>query len=138
MIFDEFFWLAFAMRLLKGKREHEPKGAVIEVSDEGRKRLAALLPFELTNAQKKVIGEIFSDLKGDRPMNRLIQGDVGSGKTAVAALAVASLGAHAAPPLKAGFLYIGPTGDHGWSYSHDVGRKMLEADSNGTVKTICR
>ena len=56
--------------------------------------------------------------------------------TAVAALAVASLGAHAAPPLKAGFLYIGPTGDHGWSYSHDVGRKMLEADSNGTVKTI--
>jgi len=88
LIFDEFFWLAFAMRLLKGKREHEPKGAVIEVSDEGRKRLAALLPFELTNAQKKVIGEIFSDLKGDRPMNRLIQGDVGSGKTIVAFLAM--------------------------------------------------
>lgn len=88
LIFDEFFWLAFAMRLLKGKREHEPKGAVIEVSDEGRKRLAALLPFELTNAQKKVIGEIFADLKGTRPMNRLIQGDVGSGKTIVAFLAM--------------------------------------------------
>ena len=56
--------------------------------------------------------------------------------TAVAALTIASLGAQAAEPLKAGFLYIGPTGDHGWSYSHDVGRQALEADSNGTVKTI--
>lgn len=88
LIFDEFFWLAFAMRLLKGKREHEPKGAVIEVSDEGKKRLASLVPFELTAAQKRVIGEIFSDLKGDKPMNRLIQGDVGSGKTIVAFLAM--------------------------------------------------
>jgi len=88
LIFDEFFWLAFAMRILKGKREHEPKGAVIEVSEEGKKRLASLLPFELTAAQKKVVGEIFGDLKGDRPMNRLIQGDVGSGKTIVAFLAM--------------------------------------------------
>ncbi|MBX3283669.1 MAG: ATP-dependent DNA helicase RecG [Acidobacteria bacterium] len=88
LIFDEFFWLAFAMRLLKGKREHEPKGAVIEISEEGKKRLATLLPFELTAAQKKVVREIFADLKGDRPMNRLIQGDVGSGKTIVAFLAM--------------------------------------------------
>ncbi|KXK00304.1 MAG: ATP-dependent DNA helicase RecG [Acidobacteria bacterium OLB17] len=88
LIFDEFFWLAFAMRILKGKREHEPKGAVIEVSEEGKKRLASLLPFELTSAQKKVVREIFADLKGGRPMNRLIQGDVGSGKTIVAFLAI--------------------------------------------------
>lgn len=88
LIFDEFFWLAFAMRLLKGKREHEPKGAVIEVSEEGKRRLTSLLPFDLTTAQKKVVGEIFGDLKGDRPINRLIQGDVGSGKTIVAFLAM--------------------------------------------------
>ncbi len=88
LIFDEFFWLAFSMRLLKGKREQEPKGAVIEVSEEGKKRLASLLPFELTAAQKRVVGEIFTDLKGDRPMNRLLQGDVGSGKTIVAFLAM--------------------------------------------------
>lgn len=88
LIFDEFFWLAFAMRLLKGEREHEPKGTVIEVSDDGKKRLASLVPFELTAAQKRVVGEIFSDLKGDKPMNRLIQGDVGSGKTIVAFLAM--------------------------------------------------
>ena len=56
--------------------------------------------------------------------------------TAAAVLATCSLtAAQAADPLKAGFLYIGPTGDHGWTYAHDVGRKMLEADSNGTVKT---
>ncbi len=88
LIFDEFFWLAFSMRLLKGKREHEPKGAVIEISEEGKKRLTSLLPFELTAAQKKVVREIFTDLKGDRPMNRLLQGDVGSGKTIVAFLAM--------------------------------------------------
>ena len=53
----------------------------------------------------------------------------------VAVLAVSGL-ANAAEPLKAGFVYIGPTGDHGWSYSHDQGRKMLEEQSGGTVKTV--
>ena len=47
--------------------------------------------------------------------------------TSVAVLAVASVAAHAADPMKAGFVYIGPTGDHGWTYSHDQGRKALEA-----------
>jgi basic membrane protein A len=53
----------------------------------------------------------------------------------VAVLAVSGL-ACAAEPLKAGFVYIGPTGDHGWSYSHDQGRKMLEEQSGGKVKTV--
>ena len=57
-------------------------------------------------------------------------------KTLITVLALSSLTlAHAAEPLKAGFVYIGPTGDHGWSYSHDQGRKMLEAQSGGKVKT---
>jgi len=56
--------------------------------------------------------------------------------TAVAVLAVAGLASvHAAEPLKAGFVYIGPTGDHGWTYSHDQGRKMLEEQSGGKVVT---
>ena len=56
--------------------------------------------------------------------------------TSVAVLALASMtAAHAADPLKAGFVYIGPTGDHGWTYSHDQGRKMLEEQSGGKVKT---
>ena len=56
--------------------------------------------------------------------------------SAVAVLALSCLQpAHAADPLKVGFVYIGPTGDHGWTYSHDQGRKMLEAQSDGKVKT---
>ncbi|MFT3850549.1 MAG: BMP family ABC transporter substrate-binding protein [Propionivibrio sp.] len=56
--------------------------------------------------------------------------------TTVAVLAMASLTtAHAADPLKAGFVYIGPTGDHGWTYSHDQGRKALEEQSGGKVQT---
>ncbi|MBK8466988.1 MAG: ATP-dependent DNA helicase RecG [Chloracidobacterium sp.] len=88
LIFDEFFWLSFTMQLLRGERQKEPKGTVIEISDVTKQRLKEILPFSLTNAQKKVIGEIFSDLKSDAPMNRLIQGDVGSGKTIVAFLAI--------------------------------------------------
>ena len=50
--------------------------------------------------------------------------------TTVAVMAVSCLSAaHAADPLKAGFVYIGPTGDHGWTYSHDQGRKALEAQA---------
>ena len=56
--------------------------------------------------------------------------------TTVAVLAVSCLSAaHAADPLKAGFVYIGPTGDHGWTYAHDQGRKALEEQSGGKVKT---
>ncbi len=88
LIFDEFFWLSFTMQLLRGERQKEPKGTIIEVSDTIKQRLTKLLPFSLTKAQKKVIGEIFTDLKSDAPMNRLIQGDVGSGKTIVAFLSM--------------------------------------------------
>ncbi len=56
--------------------------------------------------------------------------------TAVAVMSVAGLtAAHAAEPIKAGFVYIGPTGDHGWTFAHDEGRKMLEAQSGGKFKT---
>ena len=52
------------------------------------KDFVSSLPYTLTNAQKKVIGEIANDLKRDIPMNRLVQGDVGSGKTVVSAAAI--------------------------------------------------
>lgn len=50
-------------------------------------------------------------------------------------LAAFAVTTHAADPLKAGFVYIGPTGDHGWTYAHDQGRKVTEAKSGGTVQT---
>ncbi len=87
LIFEEFFWLSFSMRLLRGERQKEPKGTVIELTEGIRERLRAMLPFPLTGAQKRVVADIFDDLRSDAPMNRLIQGDVGSGKTIVAFLA---------------------------------------------------
>ncbi len=88
LIFEEFFWVSFALQLKRGERKQEPKGTIIEISDKINERIAALLPFTLTGAQDRVIKRIFADLQSDAPMNRLIQGDVGSGKTIVAFLAM--------------------------------------------------
>ncbi|MDT4954850.1 MAG: ATP-dependent helicase RecG [Acidobacteriota bacterium] len=84
LIFEEFFWVAMALALRRGERIKEPKGAVIEITDRVRERLASILPFELTSAQERVTNRIFDDMQSDAPMNRLLQGDVGSGKTIVA------------------------------------------------------
>ncbi|MEP7038059.1 MAG: ATP-dependent DNA helicase RecG [Acidobacteriota bacterium] len=88
LIFEEFFWVSFALQLKRGERKQEPKGTIIEISDKINERIHALLPFTLTGAQDRVIKRIFADLQSDAPMNRLIQGDVGSGKTIVAFLAM--------------------------------------------------
>ncbi|MDM7924035.1 MAG: ATP-dependent DNA helicase RecG [Pyrinomonadaceae bacterium] len=88
LIFEEFFWLTFALQLVRGERKKEPKGTVIEISDPLKKRIAGILPFPLTGAQKRVTRAIFDDMSSERPMNRLIQGDVGSGKTIVAFMAM--------------------------------------------------
>jgi len=84
LIFEEFFWVALALALKRGERIKEPKGAVIEITDRVRASLAAILPFQLTGAQERVVKRIFDDMQSDAPMNRLLQGDVGSGKTIVA------------------------------------------------------
>jgi ATP-dependent DNA helicase RecG len=84
LIFEEFFWLSLAMGLRRQGREQSPKGTVIELNDRVRNAVRAVLPFKPTGAQKRVLREIVIDLTGTKPMNRLLQGDVGSGKTIVA------------------------------------------------------
>ncbi len=88
LIFEEFFWVSFALQLKRGDRAKEPKGTLIEINDVIFERIRQLLPFTLTGAQERVVKRIFDDMQSDAPMNRLVQGDVGSGKTIVAFLAM--------------------------------------------------
>jgi ATP-dependent DNA helicase RecG len=88
LIFEDFFWVALGISLKRGKRTKEAKGAVIKLDQATKLRIGSVLPFKLTDAQRRVVKEIFRDLKSDAPMNRLLQGDVGSGKTIVALIAM--------------------------------------------------
>ncbi|HJR09696.1 MAG TPA: ATP-dependent DNA helicase RecG [Pyrinomonadaceae bacterium] len=88
LIFEEFFWVALAIAIRKSERVKEPKGAVIEIDERVRRHLEEILPFTLTSAQERCITRILDDMQSDVPMNRLLQGDVGSGKTIVALLAM--------------------------------------------------
>ena len=88
MIFEDFFWVTFALGLKRGRRTKETKGATLKIDKTTYKKIDAVLPFKLTDAQDKAKHEIFNDLRSTAPMNRLLQGDVGSGKTIVAAIAM--------------------------------------------------
>ena len=88
LIFEELFWLALGLALKRGQRIRESKGANIKIDEAIKKRIASVLPFKLTEAQRKVVKDIFRDMKTGAPMNRLLQGDVGSGKTIVALIAM--------------------------------------------------
>jgi len=88
LAFDEIFYLQMGVQ--RQKRDWQSASArTFEVGDDWLSARVAVLPYELTGAQNRVIGHLREDLKAGRPMNRLLQGDVGSGKTIVAALAVA-------------------------------------------------
>lgn len=87
LVFDEFFMFLMSVRLLKEKKSDLESAYVMKRSQESE-RLKASLPYSLTKAQEKVLGEVYADLSGGQVMNRLIQGDVGSGKTIIAILAL--------------------------------------------------
>ncbi len=84
LIFEEFFWLECGVALKRGKARTLP-GIAFDLSARVREQIKAMLPFKPTEAQKRVLKEIAEDMNQPRPMNRLLQGDVGSGKTIVAA-----------------------------------------------------
>jgi ATP-dependent DNA helicase RecG len=86
LAFDEIFFLQ--MGVFRQKRNWQEVTAIVyDVSDEWMETHLAELPFTLTGAQKQAISDIRNDLRSGRPMNRLLQGDVGSGKTVVAGIA---------------------------------------------------
>lgn len=86
--FEEFLFLQLGLLIKKVKRQEKFKGYSFEkVGENFHEFYEKYLPFDLTNAQKRVIKEIRADLKKNVQMNRLLQGDVGSGKTMIALLA---------------------------------------------------
>ncbi len=82
LIFEELLTLQLGLLKLKDKKETKNE---LQLKTDCTGEFCSLLPFELTNAQKRAIAECVADMKSGKAMNRLIQGDVGSGKTAVAA-----------------------------------------------------
>jgi len=84
LILEEFFWLECGLELKRAKARLE-EGIAFELNDRVRARIREMLPFKPTGAQKRVLGEIAADMNTGHPMHRLLQGDVGSGKTLVAA-----------------------------------------------------
>jgi ATP-dependent DNA helicase RecG len=84
LIFEEFFWLELGLALKREQARLRP-GIAFELNDTVREKVKRMLPFKPTGAQKRVLAEIARDMQSPAPMHRLLQGDVGSGKTLVAA-----------------------------------------------------
>lgn len=88
IVFEEFFLFQMRLQGLKKSEKAETNGIEILYDIQRLKQFIHKLPFELTDAQKKVTNEICRDLRSPQHMQRLLQGDVGSGKTIVAAIAL--------------------------------------------------
>ncbi len=84
LIFEEFFWLEVGLELKRARARLDP-GIGFALNERVRSKILEMLPFKPTRAQKRVLKEIADDMAAPRPMYRLLQGDVGSGKTLVAA-----------------------------------------------------
>ncbi len=85
--YEEFFLFQLRLQAIRRAHRQENGNRILYHNDELKEFIAGL-PFELTNAQKKVVNEICRDMRQPYQMNRLLQGDVGSGKTVVAAIAI--------------------------------------------------
>ena len=90
LIFEEFFTLQLGLLMLKSNVEHQ-RGNSYTMNLENKEKIDSFisnLPYEMTASQKKVLSDIFSDMINEKVMNRLVQGDVGSGKTVLAMLSM--------------------------------------------------
>lgn len=87
LIFEELFLIQLKMVRIREQNSHNHSALALKIKEKGLvKEFIDNLPFELTGAQKKAVNEILNDLNSDIPMARLLQGDVGSGKTVVATI----------------------------------------------------
>lgn len=88
LVFDEFFYLQLGFLQRRQQLRQNSQGLPLATTGELIEQFQKLLPFSLTQAQNRVIQEILNDLQKSTPMNRLVQGDVGSGKTIVGVIAI--------------------------------------------------
>ena len=88
LVYEELFFFQLKLQAYRMLNRRRADGIVHRVDPELIRAFAASLPFELTDAQKKVVNELLSDMRQPYAMNRLLQGDVGAGKTVVAAIAL--------------------------------------------------
>jgi ATP-dependent DNA helicase RecG len=87
LIFEEFFLFQLGIVLRRRRQDTDRKPRPVVVTDDTREAVRRVLPFRLTGDQKTAIREIVTDMQRPQPMNRLLQGDVGAGKTIVALMA---------------------------------------------------
>ena len=88
LVFDEFFYLQVGLLQRQKQAKAIQTGAILTPKGKLLEKFQKILPFKFTGAQQRVINEILTDLQKATPMNRLVQGDVGSGKTVVAVMAI--------------------------------------------------
>jgi ATP-dependent DNA helicase RecG len=124
MAFDEIFLLQLGV--MRQKYSWQSRTAhTYDVSDEWLHQQVERLPFVLTGAQQRTLQDVRHDLASGRPMNRLLQGDVGSGKTVIAALAVAVLAQHSAQSA-----IMAPTGILADQHHKSILRLLTSADND--------
>ncbi|MEM9818418.1 MAG: ATP-dependent DNA helicase RecG, partial [Cyanobacteria bacterium P01_D01_bin.6] len=88
LVFDEFFYLQLGLLRRRQERRQEATSVILPPTGALIDQFYANLPFDFTGAQQRVVNEILTDIQQPTPMNRLVQGDVGSGKTVVAVVAI--------------------------------------------------
>ncbi|MHC4779545.1 MAG: ATP-dependent DNA helicase RecG [Planctomycetota bacterium] len=102
--YEELFLMQIVLALRRRAVRREAKGIRFSLWPDLHRRIRARIPFTLTGAQERACAEILADMEGERPMNRLLQGDVGSGKTVVALYAMLTAVAN-----KAQVAFLAPT-----------------------------
>ncbi|NPA30933.1 MAG: ATP-dependent DNA helicase RecG, partial [Chloroflexi bacterium] len=122
LAFDEVFFLQLGLLRLR-QQVKAAAARTFPVDDAWLERMLARLPFRLTGAQQRALEALRADLTSGRPMNRLLQGDVGSGKTVVAALAMAMVTHHAAQAA-----LMAPTGILAEQHYRSLQRLLAEGD----------
>ncbi|WP_411683011.1 ATP-dependent DNA helicase RecG [Clostridium thailandense] len=127
--FQELFTYSLKILMLKDYFNNNKKGIAFKISDE-LKELKDRLPYALTNAQNRVIREILIDQKKENPMNRLVQGDVGSGKTIVALIAAFNV-------IKNGYQAVIMAPTEILANQHYLEAERLFSDFNVKVKLLC-